>query len=112
MSVAAQNVIDALKNSHNYIPRVHRWTHNEPCLAITLTGSGNILDLAAQLVDGGLYTDYLAELGRTMKIDMTSIGLSVGIGLTVYWPQLRLEPEQIAAMAGRIVDVENYIHIV
>ena len=111
MSVEAQHVIDALKGSH-YIPTVHRWTHSEPCLAITLTRSGNIMDLASRLVEGGLYTDYLAELGRTMKVDMTSIGMSIGVGLTVYWPQLRLSQEQIAAMAGRIEDVENYIHIV
>ena len=105
MAVEAQNVIDALKGS-NYIVRVHRWTHGQPCLSIALPRSTDMLDLAAKLIDGGLYTDYLAELGLTMQVDRT------GLYLVLYWPHLQLSSEQVAALAGRIEDVENYIHIV
>ena len=111
MSVSAQNVIEALKGSP-YIPQVHRWTHSQPCLAVTLIGSGNVMDLASRLVEGGLYTDYLAELGRTMRIDMTSIGMGVGVGFTVYWPHLLLEPEQILALNGSLEYENEFTHYV
>lgn len=100
MAVEAQNVIDALKGS-NYTVRVHRWTHDQPCLSMALLRSTDMLDLAAKLIDGGLYTDHLAELGQTMQIDRT------GFYLVLYWPHLQLDPEQVAAMAGRIEETGN-----
>jgi hypothetical protein len=105
MAVTAQHVIDSLKGSH-YIPRPHRWTHSQPCLSIALPKTTDMLDLAAKLIDGGLYTDYLAELGLTMQVDRT------GLYLVLYWPHLQLDPEQVAALAGRIEDADNFIHLV
>jgi hypothetical protein len=105
MAVAAQNVIDALKGSH-YIARVHRMQHGQPCLSIALPRSTDMLDLAAKLIDGGLYTDYLAELGLTMLIDRT------GLYIILYWPQLLLEPEQVQALAGRIEENNDFAHYV
>jgi hypothetical protein len=106
MSVSAQNVIEALKGSQ-YIPRPHRRTQSQPCLSVALPRSTDLLDLASKLVDGGLYTDYLAELGQTLQVDRT------GMNLVVFWPQLLLEPEEVQAMAGRIEDAGNdLIHYV
>jgi hypothetical protein len=105
MAVAAQNVIDALKGSY-YIPRVHRIQHGQPCLSIAIPRSTDMLDLAAKLIDGGLYTDYLAELGLTMLIDRT------GLYIILYWPQLLLEPDQVQALAGRIEENNDFAHYV
>jgi hypothetical protein len=105
MAVAAQNVIDALKGSH-YLPRVHRMQHGQPCLSVALPRSTDMLDLAAKLIDGGLYTDYLAELGQTMLMDRT------GLYIVLYWPQLLLEPEQVQLLAGRIEENNNFTQFV
>jgi hypothetical protein len=107
MAVAAQNVIQALKGSP-YIPRPHHiHSRGQSCLSVALPRSNDLMDLAAKLIDGGLYTDYLAELGRTLQIYRTTFCL------VVFWPQLVLEPEEIQAMAGRIEDADNdLIHYV
>lgn len=102
--VEAQHVIDALKESHDYFPRVYftGTTEVESCVAVAIPRSTDMLDLAAKLIEGGLYTDRLAELGLTMKVDRT------GLHVVLYWPNLKLTPAQVDYLAGG--EAEEFPH--
>ncbi len=91
--IAAQHFIDALKGQSDSIKPTSysgRGMYGVKCIGVGLDRTGEIMELAVLLLSGGLSANEVTDLGDQMVTD------SMGHGLIVYWPKIRLTPEEAA----------------
>lgn len=97
MTIEAQHIIDALaKQGSDTEFKVRdysgRGMYGRNCIGIDVDTTGDVMKIAALLIDGGFSTDEIIELGEGMTTD------SMGRGMIVYWPGIKLTTEEVAAL--------------
>lgn len=104
-NVTAKQIITALGEQDAmevFAPRTYsgRGMYGAQCLGIDIDRVGQIMELAAILMDAGLETDALVNLGDTMHTD------SMGRGMIIYWPSIKLTDEE-KQMLKALEDAED-----
>jgi hypothetical protein len=69
-----------------------RGMYGANCIGIDMDDIGGVMRLAAALIDAGMDVEDVHVLGTLMKTD------SMGRGIVVYWPRLKLSDEQHAKL--------------
>lgn len=94
--IAAQHFIDALKGQSDDIKATSysgRGMFGVKCIGVSLDRTGQVMELAVLLLAGGLSKNEVTDLGDQMVTD------AMGHGLIVYWPRIKLTPEEAAQLA-------------
>jgi hypothetical protein len=98
--ITAEHLIQALEGSdftvRDYSGRGMYGTH---CVGIDVDTTGDVMKIAAMLTESGVEVDEIIELGERMTTD------SMGRGMIIYWPSIKLTPAEVAAL--RAADDED-----
>jgi hypothetical protein len=93
MVVTAQHVIEALAGEFDVRAYSGRGMYGQQCVGVDTEGVGDLMKIAVLLVRHGIDPFDVAGLGDALHTD------SMGRGVILYWPSLKLTPEQVAAFA-------------
>jgi hypothetical protein len=101
MRITAQQMIDALQDTFDVRSYSGRGMYGANCVGIDVEGFGEIMKMAAALIDYGIESDVVFELGETLNWD------SMGHGKILYWPSLRLTDEEHQRLTAKELDADE-----
>ena len=90
--VAAETVIEALAGEFDVRAYSGRGMYGQQCVGVDTEGVGDLMKIAVLLVRHGIDPEDVAGLGDALRTD------SMGRGVILYWPSLKMSAEQVAAL--------------
>jgi hypothetical protein len=100
--ITAQDMIDALENDFDVRAYSGRGMFGVNCIGVDTEGVGDLMKIAAMLIDhNACSADDVIDLGDKTCTD------SMGKGVILYWPSLKVTAEQIAHLRDDDDDGES-----
>ena len=90
--VTAAQVIEALTGEFDVRAYSGRGMYGQQCVGVDTNSYGDLMRIATLLVGAGIDPHDVAGLGDALRTD------SMGMGVILYWPSLKMSAEQIAAL--------------